>query len=525
MINRCLFILSTLLLCSGLLVMGTLPVFAGVASEFTINLFVGIDTTPPTTPVLLAATPIAATQINIEWSAATDDVLLSGYRVYRNGIAIATTTLLSFSDSGLIASTLYSYSIDAFDSFFNISTTSNAIATSTFATPLIPLATTSTETSRTTSGSRASALQAFLLTPTQTRAYLTWQTFGMTSYVLKWGRTTSYDSGSISKNVFSQQHATEVTDLEPGTKYYFELTAINPFGLSRVIKTDSFFTLAALSSSLPVNVEGFKARVNKTDINLSWRKGNLPEGAVIRIVRSHLYYPNSIGDGSLVFEGIGEQVIDIKALSIRSPQYYTAFVITPEGVVSSGAIAVAGRLVEPLPPTEVENPAIETGDELILRASSVVIIQGRKHFTLDATAPLQADTNYLISIPVQAVKPGLKSIIVSVQNPSNQREVSRYLFKINQAGDAYVATLPAPLVTGQSRLQVEVFDYSAQQVRQITTSISFVRTDNPPVEFPDGLVPSKLFIVVTAGVVSSLLGISLWWLLIVLRRRRREDNP
>lgn len=517
-------LLLQILVLGGVLILPTVFVLASAADEFTINLFVGTDTTPPTTPVLLAATPVAATQINIQWSAATDDVLLSGYRVYRDGVAITTTTLTSFSDGGLTASTTYSYTIDAFDNFNNISSSSNAIATSTFALPIVPPATTTptSTVSSTLSSTRTFGLQSFLLVPNQAGAELTWQTVSMTAYVLKWGRTTSYDSGTISSNLFSQLHKTNITTLEPGTKYYFELTAINPQGITKVIKADSFFTQSALLSVLPVNVEAFTANIRGTDVELSWRNRTLPEGAIVRIIRSHLYYPSSITDGSLIYEGVGEDVTDTKALLVRSPQYYTAFVITKEGLVSSGAIAVAGRVTQPLPATVEENPVIEIGDEGVLRASAVEIIQGRERFTLDATAPLQADADYLISIPVGAVKPGLKSIIVSIQNPSNQREVSRFLLKINQAGDAYEATIPSPLVTGVSRLHVEVFDYQRESVRQITTSIRFVRTENPPVEFPDGLADKQLWLAVAISLLLTIGALALWWLWLL--RRRREDN-
>ena len=151
-----------------------------------------------------------------------------------------------------------------------------------------------------------------------------------------------------------------------------------------------------------------------------------------------------------------------------------------------------------------------------------MIIQGRERFTLDASKPLQADGDYLVYIPVSAVKPGLKSIIVSVQNPSNQRLVSRFLLKINQAGDAYEARIPAPLVTGASRLQIEVFDYTAASVRQITTTITFVRTQNPVVLFPDDLARTNVWWMVAGSVFSLFLALFLCWLW--LRTSRREDN-
>ena len=48
------------------------------------------DTTPPTVPTGLAATVISSTQINLSWTASTDNVGVTGYQVFRNGVQIAT---------------------------------------------------------------------------------------------------------------------------------------------------------------------------------------------------------------------------------------------------------------------------------------------------------------------------------------------------------------------------------------------------------------------------------------------------
>lgn len=56
----------------------------------------------------LAASPVSASAINLTWTANTR---ATGYRVYRNGTLIASPTTNSYSDSGLTASTSYTYSV------------------------------------------------------------------------------------------------------------------------------------------------------------------------------------------------------------------------------------------------------------------------------------------------------------------------------------------------------------------------------------------------------------------------------
>jgi predicted phage tail protein len=84
------------------------------------------DTTPPTAPAGLTATATLATQINLSWTASTDNVGVTGYKLERcsgagcaNFAQVATPTLTAFNDSGLTASTSYSYRVRASDAAGN----------------------------------------------------------------------------------------------------------------------------------------------------------------------------------------------------------------------------------------------------------------------------------------------------------------------------------------------------------------------------------------------------------------------
>jgi chitodextrinase len=80
------------------------------------------DTTPPSVPTGLSATAVSSTQVNLAWTAATDNVGVSGYHVFRNGIQIATLgAVTTFQNTGLAASTSYSYTVRAYDAAGNVS--------------------------------------------------------------------------------------------------------------------------------------------------------------------------------------------------------------------------------------------------------------------------------------------------------------------------------------------------------------------------------------------------------------------
>jgi chitodextrinase len=88
---------------------------------------VGPDTTPPTAPGTPVLSVVSSTQINLTWAAATDNVGVTGYLVERcAGVncstfsQIATPTTISFTDTGLTASTSYTYRVRATDAANNL---------------------------------------------------------------------------------------------------------------------------------------------------------------------------------------------------------------------------------------------------------------------------------------------------------------------------------------------------------------------------------------------------------------------
>src|SRR5204862_271307 len=93
------------------------------------------DTTPPSVPTGLTASAVSSSQINLSWTASSDNVGVSGYRVYRNGTQIATTGATSFANTGLSPSTTYSYTVAAYDAAGNLSAQSSSASATTPAPP------------------------------------------------------------------------------------------------------------------------------------------------------------------------------------------------------------------------------------------------------------------------------------------------------------------------------------------------------------------------------------------------------
>jgi fibronectin type 3 domain-containing protein len=115
---------------------GNVSPFSNIATNTTVG------TSPPTAPGNLGATAVSASQINLSWTASTSSLGIANYVVQRcqgagctNFAQIATPTGTTYSDTGLLAGTSYSYQAEAIDIEGNVSPFSN-IASATTLSPV-----------------------------------------------------------------------------------------------------------------------------------------------------------------------------------------------------------------------------------------------------------------------------------------------------------------------------------------------------------------------------------------------------
>ncbi|PYY00065.1 MAG: hypothetical protein DMG64_17800, partial [Acidobacteria bacterium] len=100
------------------------------------------DTQPPSAPGSLTLNAVSATQLNLSWTASTDNVGVTGYLVERcqdagctNFAQVATpsASVTAYSDTGILSNTTYAYRIRATDAAANFSAYSNVASASTLA--------------------------------------------------------------------------------------------------------------------------------------------------------------------------------------------------------------------------------------------------------------------------------------------------------------------------------------------------------------------------------------------------------
>jgi chitodextrinase len=87
------------------------------------------DEEPPTTPTDLEITDVQSNSISLSWKASTDrDSGVKGYEIFRDGSSVGTTGTTSYSDTGLLPETKYTYQVLAYDFNDNKSSRSDPIS-------------------------------------------------------------------------------------------------------------------------------------------------------------------------------------------------------------------------------------------------------------------------------------------------------------------------------------------------------------------------------------------------------------
>lgn len=516
--------------------LGLAAVSAG--SEFSISVFTGEDAVPPTTPTSTAAVPVAPSQIDVSWAAASDNVFLIGYTVARDGVVIATTSQTNFSDTGLAPTTTYTYTIRAFDQARNYSSSSSPVATTTLAPPPpppTPTSTTATEIPDDPTQGTIVRLQLsdFSLTASTTSARIRWQTNTASRYALRWGRGDAYELGYILDDVYRRGHENTITDLEPGTEYAFELIGITVGGAETVLQRGTFTSASDEPSASVPNVRRLSASVSGDDVLLRWENPDPERFAYVRVVRSPYRIPLDLRSGALVYQGRGERVRDRGALTEYSPQYYTVFVVDASERISSGAVTWAERSGTPgtapapprprepvLPPQSVPpytSEVFAASGTPLLPLSAITVEQDRltQQFA-DPVIELLATKPFTVRVAASSTARSVQSLVATILDPTDHRRQYSFLLRLNADRTAYAATV-APLgLIGTSRLEVAVYDFSAQLVSQYRHQIDFIpETVTSSVFFPDALVPVALPLSIAVFLAAGFI--------LVLVRRRRHD--
>jgi hypothetical protein len=192
------------------------------------------DTTPPTVPTSFTATAISSSQINLSWTASTDNVGVTGYNVFRGGLKIGTVPGTSFQDSGLSASTTYTYNVSAFDTANNTSAQSAGASATTQAV---------------SSGPAISGISVGSITTTG--AIVSWTTDVVATSQVEYGTTTAYGSLTTLGSTLVTSHSVALTGLSTSTLYHYRVRSKNSSGVESISGDFAFQTSSVVDTTPP----------------------------------------------------------------------------------------------------------------------------------------------------------------------------------------------------------------------------------------------------------------------------------
>ncbi|MGN8769100.1 lytic polysaccharide monooxygenase [Paenibacillus barengoltzii] len=196
------------------------------------------DTTAPTAPTGLAATAVTSNSVTLSWNASSDNVGVTGYRVYNGSNLVGTVSgsTLSHTVTGLNANTSYTFTVRAVDGAGNSSSPSNPVTV-----------TTSPAVNDTQAPSAPGNLHV-MGTPTSSSVTLMWSpstdNVGVTGYRI-------YRGSTLSVTVSGTETSFTVTGLSAATSYTFTVRAIDAAGNESAASNTVQLTTAPAPAAQP----------------------------------------------------------------------------------------------------------------------------------------------------------------------------------------------------------------------------------------------------------------------------------
>jgi hypothetical protein len=208
-----------------------------------------VDTTAPSAPTLSGTR--TGTTVNLTWTAASDNVGVTGYQLFRDGAQVGPTlvpTTRTFADAD-VAPGAHSYTVRAVDGAGNVSVASNTVSIT------VPAPDTQAPTVSTLSGSR-----------TGTTANLSWNAasdnVGVTGYQV------FRDGVQVGANLAATARSSADANLAPGT-YSYTVKALDAAGNISVASNTVTITVPAPDTTAPT-ASTLSGSLTGSTANLSW---------------------------------------------------------------------------------------------------------------------------------------------------------------------------------------------------------------------------------------------------------------
>ncbi len=401
------------------------------------------DVVPPGPPTGLTTNgATTSSSVPLTWTAPTGEAT-ARYRLFRNNVLInSSITSTSFNDTGLTASTSYSYYVQAIDAAGNVSDNSNTLNTSTQAGP------------DTTKPTAPSSGANFRITSTTTNSItLSWNAYtdniGVTGYNVRYsggtintGNTTSYT----------------VTGLSPGTSYTFYLSAHDAAANNSDEASTSGPTAPAPDTTPPSTPTGLSSpsKTHNT-IALSWNPNPSGDGVTS--------YELTISGGTSQTINVGN-VTSYNVTGLNPSTNYT-FTLKAKDAANNPSLSTSGLTVQTNASPDTTAPSKPATPTITGHTSSSISFSWTANSSADGVVKYRLYRNGSFFTDVTSTS----------YTDSGLPESTTYSYTVtawDAAGNQSLASDPASGTTDKSADTVKPSDPTNMHTTGITTnSISF----------------------------------------------------
>jgi chitodextrinase len=389
------------------------------------------DTTPPSVPSGLTGS-VTSSQVNLSWTASTDNVAVTGYRIERcQGAScstfaqIGTSTIVSFSDTGVTAATSYSYRVRAADAAGNLSVYSNIISVT------IQAADTTAPTAPT--GLAATAASASQINLTWTAST---DDVGVTGYQVD--RCQGAGCTTFAQVATSTGTSFNDTGLAPSTSYSYQVRAADAAGnISANSSIATATTQAPPDTTAPTAPTGLSATaVSTTQINLAWT------ASTDNVAVTGYRVERCQGTGCTNFVEIAAPTAtSFNDMNIATATNYAYRVRASDAagnlsaysnVVSAMANAVFLTVTSPAAGAVIASDTVTVSGTFSGPSNTGIAVNG-------VVAVIIGDTFVASSVPLQA---GANTLTVTLTTPNNQ--TATQTLSLSSTGPALIEVLASP---------------------------------------------------------------------------------
>lgn len=258
------------------------------------------DTENPTAATNLAVTGTTSSSVSLSWTAGTDNIAVTSYEIYMNGIlkTSVSSSNLSATISGLTASTPYSFYVIAKDAAINSSPASNTVnVTTTIFIPDTEIPT--TPTNLTVSGSSSSTVSLSWTASTDNIGVIGYDVYVNSAFKSTVAGTTSIVNG-----------------LAPLTTYSFYVIAKdaagNPSPQSNTVNGTTTVVSSSCASesfeNIPASSSAYATRTWTGDTGINWTATDARTDEKVNTTRAICIRNGSLS-GSTAADGIGSLTV------------------------------------------------------------------------------------------------------------------------------------------------------------------------------------------------------------------------